>query len=564
MTSRAVAGLFAVVLLAIVSLGTSRTVDAATTRTWTGNGTTNNWSEAANWLGAVAPVAGDQLVFPPSANRKTNNNNFPANTSFEDVTFTGSGYSIDGNPIAVVDDVINQPPSGINVVALNINGSADIVCQSGKLVLSGNNGFNESVYIRGGVVLATSDTALGSTNGTTEVDAGGTLQLSGAIHLQGEEIELRGNGFDGNGALQSLTGANRTTEVQIRGLTTIGVFNSVLVIDSLTHFGTGTGLTLVGGGKLQIESSTLPGPVNVEHGNLTWNGSSQAFVTVQSEGWLRGTGMVSQVDVFGGLVWPGSGNAPGILDVFGAAVFNSGYFRIDIDGPLAGTGYGQLAARSVSLSPAATLLEVDLNSTPSVGDVYRIIDTTGPGAVLGTFLNLPEGATYTDAGYVWKISYKGGTGNDVTITVVRQASADLLLKMTGSPSPVAAGGLIVYTITVKNAGPDVASSPTVSFGTPAGTTYESSTKPANWTCSNPSPSPTVTCFGSAIAAGDTVMLTVTFRVKAATAGSITATAGVSSVTNDPFSADNAATVITGIGAGGSLPFKRYVMGVAKD
>ena len=54
---------------------------------------------------------------------------------------------------------------------------------------------------------------------------------------------------------------------------------------------------------------------------------------------------------------------------------------------------------------------------PAVGQSYTIIDNDSNDAVTGTFNNLAEGATFTVDGYVFKISYVGGTGNDVVVTV---------------------------------------------------------------------------------------------------------------------------------------------------
>ncbi len=363
--------------------------------------------------------------------------------------------------------------------------------------------------------------------------------------------------------MQSLFGSNRIGDLVIAGDTRIGVFSNVLLVDELSENFGGGDIQLVGGGKLQVETSFFTGNVDVAEGNLTWNASSQAFVSVHRDGILRGLGMVSQVDVSSGMVWPGSGAAPGILSVFGATTFNSGVFRVDIDGPTAGAEYGRLETAGLTLNPLATLLDLDVSVDPSTGDVYRIIDNTGIGAVQGTFMDLPEGALFVEHGFVWRISYKGGTGNDVTLTVLRVASADLQLQLSASPSPVATNGNLTYTIVVTNAGPDAASSPTVSMGTPVGTSFVSSTKPANWTCANPSPGPTVTCSGPTLPAGELVTISLTFKVNAAS-GSISGTAGVSSQTNDPASGNNSQTLSTPIGAPDPRPFKRIVPGIARD
>jgi pimeloyl-ACP methyl ester carboxylesterase len=65
-----------------------------TTHTWDGGGGDNKWSTAANWVGDVAPMAGDNLVFPEGAARLENMNDFPATTVFGSITVSGSGYRL--------------------------------------------------------------------------------------------------------------------------------------------------------------------------------------------------------------------------------------------------------------------------------------------------------------------------------------------------------------------------------------------------------------------------------------------------------------------------------------
>lgn len=563
MHTRVAMAWLAAVAVMVGLLGAARSAEAATTRTWTGNGATNNWTDAGNWS-AGAPVAGDRLVFPPSANRKANVNNFAANTSFDQIRLDGAGYTLSGNPVSITDAVFADPGTGTNTIDLAINGPGAIDNQSGKLILSGNNDFTDAVEVDSGILVALSDHALGrgGASGSTFVDSDAVLLFSGGVDSP-ETVEAQGAGPGNAGVVQSSDGVNRLAVLKLTGPATVGVNGGTLILDLLTTSGPGAGLTLVGGGKLQVESSFLAGEVDVIDGNLTWNAASQVFVTVEPDGLLRGTGTVSQVTVAGGMVWPGSGNFPAVLSVFTNTTFNAGTFRVDIDGLGAGTGYGQLQTDGLSLNPVSTLLDLDVSTTPSTGDVYRIVDNTSGTPVQGTFLGLPEASTFVEHGFVWQISYKGGTGNDVTLTVLRVASADLQLQLSALPSPVATGGTLTYTIVVTNNGPDTASSPTVSLGTPVGTSYLTATKPANWTCANPSPSPTVSCTGPKLPAGEFVTITLSFKVNA-TSGSISATAGVSSATNDPASGNNSAILSTSLGAADNRPFKRVVVGLARD
>ncbi|HEY7738465.1 MAG TPA: DUF11 domain-containing protein [Candidatus Limnocylindria bacterium] len=64
-------------------------------------------------------------------------------------------------------------------------------------------------------------------------------------------------------------------------------------------------------------------------------------------------------------------------------------------------------------------------------------------------------------------------------------SADLSVSKSGTPSPVAAGSNITYTITVQNLGPSTATSVNVTDTTPTNTTFVSLTAPAGWSATTP-------------------------------------------------------------------------------
>ena len=73
------------------------------TFTWDGGGADANWSTAANWLGDAAPATDGSadLVFPAAAPRTDNVNDFAPGAAFASVAFTGTGYSLTGNAVAL-------------------------------------------------------------------------------------------------------------------------------------------------------------------------------------------------------------------------------------------------------------------------------------------------------------------------------------------------------------------------------------------------------------------------------------------------------------------------------
>jgi hypothetical protein len=56
--------------------------------------------------------------------------------------------------------------------------------------------------------------------------------------------------------------------------------------------------------------------------------------------------------------------------------------------------------------------------TLAVGDSVIIVNNDGTDAISGTITGLPQGSKFSAGGKLLQISYTGGTGNDVTLTVV--------------------------------------------------------------------------------------------------------------------------------------------------
>ena len=86
------------------------TVNPAATLTWSGAGTNAFWTNAANWVGNVAPANGDALVFPTNATRLVNTNTAPI--SLASITLKGSNYVIYSPPITIFAGLTNLPPAG--------------------------------------------------------------------------------------------------------------------------------------------------------------------------------------------------------------------------------------------------------------------------------------------------------------------------------------------------------------------------------------------------------------------------------------------------------------------
>ncbi len=91
----------------IVYTATSVTLSDVTgvangTKTWNGGGADGNWTTASNWVGGIAPIPGDSLIFAGST-RLTNANDFGAGTSFNSITLAAGGgaWAMSGNALAL-------------------------------------------------------------------------------------------------------------------------------------------------------------------------------------------------------------------------------------------------------------------------------------------------------------------------------------------------------------------------------------------------------------------------------------------------------------------------------
>ena len=138
-------------------------------------------------------------------------------------------------------------------------------------------------------------------------------------------------------------------------------------------------------------------------------------------------------------------------------------------------------------------------------------------------------------------------------------TANLRITKTDSPDPVTVGQTLTYTIEVSNLGPDAATGVVVTDRLPANVDFVSA-QSTNGTCDRNGR--VVTCEVGNLA-GTGSEATITIRVKPRRAGTITNTAEVNSVENDPIAANNTATATTTVrAAGGQQPPTPTCRGVA--
>jgi hypothetical protein len=160
-------------------------------------------------------------------------------------------------------------------------------------------------------------------------------------------------------------------------------------------------------------------------------------VFIASGATLGGQANLGQAYLTGaGTVWPGAQAPSGASTISTYEVTTQLNFEFNINGTIPGQQYDQLVVQGLnSLDGSLTL---NLGYTPAVGDHFEVIDNQGPFTFFGNFTGLPEGATFWSGGNEFQITYLGGTGDDVVLTVVSTPEPSTLLGI----GAFAAGGLL--------------------------------------------------------------------------------------------------------------------------
>ena len=131
---------------------------------------------------------------------------------------------------------------------------------------------------------------------------------------------------------------------------------------------------------------------------------------------VAGGAYVGNVDATGKTFTLEIGNSPAQVIIHGNLTLSAGVTLVEeLNGSTPGIGYDQLAVYgTVNLGGA---LVVTRGFNPAVGQSFAIIDNDDVDSVAGQFAGLGEGATIVVNNIPFSISYMGGDGNDVTLTL---------------------------------------------------------------------------------------------------------------------------------------------------
>jgi autotransporter-associated beta strand protein len=289
---------------------------------------------------------------------------------------------------------------------------------AGQLTLAGTNTYSGKTTVDAGVLL-NDNTGAGAL-----IVNGGVFDLNGANRSAGQVIlsggiitnSSGGNNYYLSGSALDLQSGNISARV--------GGFGAAVKTTSGT-------VTLTGG-------NSFLGGTTVSNGTLILKspGTLSSAVVVNG-GTFGGTGTVDDtLTINGGSHAPGL--SPGVMTVNSNYTLNaSGTLQMEIFGTAPGTQYDQLKVTGAnSLVTLAGVLEIVTTNTQPVGTTFCIITNTGSQPVSGTFANRPQDSGFVADNTNWfRISYTGGSGNDVILTRIATPAAPTISASLSSGLP---------------------------------------------------------------------------------------------------------------------------------
>ena len=398
----------------------------AANRTWSSTaGAVGFWQTSAAWVGGVAPVAGDDLLFnvaPVAGGTRNVTNDFAPNTQFNSISLINA-YVLYGNTINLAGNVTNNGSAAVATVNLNSalqqNSTWFVGASNGRIDVNGDisGAFD---FIKSGPGSVRLQTATKTYSGNTVVDAG-TLDLNianalpsgagkGNVNITaGATLGLRfgqnANALNGSGLITALSSG--TKGFTIGNGDASGSYGGVIQNGSgaiaLTKVGTGT--QILTGANLYTGATTVNG------GSLLVNGSTAgSVVTVGVLGTLGGAGTIGGATTVNGTIDPGS--AVGVIgtltDTANLTLSASSIALFQLD-RLAGQNADLLSVGG-TLSLGGTWNVSNIGTALIAGDLFDLFNATTVVGAVGT-LNLPS----LDAGLGWDTSLFATTG---VITVI--------------------------------------------------------------------------------------------------------------------------------------------------
>jgi hypothetical protein len=427
------------------------------------NAGTATWSGAFNDLelglgavidnraGASFTAQNDrEIILGGSGPAAFNNSGTFTKTTTTGTTSVGVSFDNTGGTVNAQTGTITLARGGTDtggIFEASKGATVDLTGGSSALTMTGTYGGSGA----GTVALQSGDLSIG-TGGATFNFAGSLFQWSGGgldlgtntltigskgtLNVSGSSPQLLSTGSIVNQGTINHTGAGDLTITQpVNNTGTIQVRNATVTI--------GGAVPQISGGTLAAGKWEAFGTAT-KHATLSITSAGSAITTLGSGATVELSGPNSTFTNIGGL----AANQGNFLVLGGQSFTTAGDFTdsgkltlgpastlavhgsfdetaagtvaIQIGGTAAQPTIGQITTNAPGKVTLSGALVVTSSVIPAVGTAFTIVNDPGSSAVSGTFAGLPEGSTFTvtvkGTVMTFKVSYKGGTGNDVALT----------------------------------------------------------------------------------------------------------------------------------------------------
>ena len=416
----------------------------AANRTWSSTaGAVGFWQTSAAWVGGVAPVAGDDLLFnvaPVAGGTRNVTNDFVPNTQFNSISLINA-YVLYGNTINLAGNVTNNGSAAVATVNLNSalqqNSTWFVGASNGRIDVNGDisGAFD---FIKSGSGSVRLQTGTKTYSGNTVVDAG-TLDLNianalpsgagkGNVNITaGATLGLRFsqniNGLNGGGNVTTLSSGTKTL--------TLGNNDANAVFNGSLNQGSGAlALVKTGNGEQILNGSSIySGTTTVNSGRLIFNNTSSTnTITVSANGSLGGVGVIlGTTIVFGKLDAGASAGSIGTLSFnlpgTGLSLDSASTTIFQLD-RTAGQNSDLLSVNG-QLSLGGTWNVSNIGTALIAGDLFDLFNATTVVGAVGT-LNLPS----LDLGLGWDTTLFPTSGV-ISVVSVPEPSSMAIVGISG-------------------------------------------------------------------------------------------------------------------------------------